>query len=232
MKFSDLTDGIVFVALLEKLSGKPCPQKLCKTPKMRIQIVSNATITIDFFRSLGFNLVGFGTEDFVNLNFPILSGFLWDIAFRYQVSAFSKSEDRILLGIHPKDEIIWWINMRLKPYELSIKNCTQSGQFDALSLRCLIHSLWEYIEPLKFKENAKKLDAKTLYRESFEIATDYMKIPQIFNEYQINLMDEKTNLLYLSYFPLWAQKKEAKLMKFGIMISMMKKGHDCAFLWD
>ena len=63
-----LHDGVLLWELLSVLSGKPLHPPLQRSPKMRIQMVSNLSISINFLKQR-VKLVGIGAEGNVFLAF-------------------------------------------------------------------------------------------------------------------------------------------------------------------
>lgn len=93
--FEDLRDGDALLTLLEILSGEHLPRE---RGRMRVHMLQNAQIALNFLKFKKIKLVNIRPDDVVDGNPKLTLGLIWTIILHYQVRQLSFIHQSLLLS--------------------------------------------------------------------------------------------------------------------------------------
>ncbi|KAI8896268.1 calponin homology domain-containing protein, partial [Globomyces pollinis-pini] len=190
---TDSSTGEMLIILLGKVNRSL--GKMNSKPKMRLQMIENCNIALNFVKCRGVHLTNIGSEDIVDCNEKLILGLIWTIILRFTISTISEE------GLSAKEGLLLWCQRKTIPYrsDYEIKDFTTSWT-DGLALCGLIHShrpdlidYWALNKKNKF-ENTKL---------AFEIAEKYLGIPQLFaveDIVDVVRPDERSVITYIAQY--------------------------------
>ena len=179
----DFYDGVLWVCLVEVLSGKRLTGT-CKKPRMRIQKIQNMAVVLEFLKTEGFVVDRWlSAGDLVDCNLKILLGLLWTLILRYQMNGGKPSNST-------KTELLEFVREKLPQHNISAFHNWKVAY---------LYDLVEAIEPgcLPTQPESESEACKS----AMEVANTLMEIPMLLDpEDMIESCDELSTMLYISYF--------------------------------
>eukprot|EP01094_Clydonella_sp_ATCC50884_P006418 TRINITY_DN1558_c0_g1_i1.p1 TRINITY_DN1558_c0_g1~~TRINITY_DN1558_c0_g1_i1.p1 ORF type:complete len:767 (-),score=207.32 TRINITY_DN1558_c0_g1_i1:208-2508(-) len=195
---SDFGDGILFINLLEELSGKKVG-KYNKKPKIRAQKLENQLLAFKFLKSFdNIKLVSVGPEDIADGNQKLILGLIWTLILRFQINSGGGSA---------KSDLLEWVRSKIPEYDINnFTNDWQSGR--------AISALAEAVEPSGFLNLPEQFsdDAVQNAELGFNKAETEMEIPRLLDaEDMVHNPDEHSNMTYISLFREYEKKRAERL---------------------
>ena len=117
---TDLSDGIIFINLLEEISNKEVARKYNKKPRMRAQKLENLSFCFQFLKNEQIKLVSMGSEDVCDGNLKLILGLIWTLILRFQINRGDGG------GGSAKNALLEWVRSQIPEYD--IKNFTSDWQ--------------------------------------------------------------------------------------------------------
>jgi actinin alpha len=202
---TDLSDGLLLIALLEIISDETFPFKYEKKPKMKIQNVGNVGYCLKFIEQKGVKLAGIGAEEIVDSNLKMILGMIWTIILRFAIQDISLEE------LSARDALLLWCQRKTEGYPgVNVKNFHMSFQ-DGLALCALIHrhrpDLLDY-HALDRADKANSLET------AFRVAEKDLDIPRLLDVadmLDVPKPDERSVITYVSmYYHVFASSEKAE----------------------
>ncbi|RDD43106.1 Spectrin beta chain, non-erythrocytic 1 [Trichoplax sp. H2] len=204
--YTDVTDGVVLIRLLEVLSG----EKVAKPArgKMRIHRIQNVNAALKFLKNKHVKLENMGAEDIIDSNNRLILGLIWTIILRFQIQDI-QIDDGSGSAEHKsaKDALLMWCKLKTASYDnVKMTNFTSSWR-DGLAFNAIIH---------KHRPDAIKYDSLSVnsplqnLRNAFKVAEESFGIPQLLDAEDVNVEypDEKSIMTYVaSYYHTFSKMK-------------------------
>ena len=112
---TDLSDGIIFINLLEEISNKEVANRYNKKPRIRAQKLENLSFCFKFLKDERIKLVSMGPEDLCDGNLKLTLGLIWTLILRFQINRGDG-------GGSAKNALLEWVRSKIPEYD--IKNFT------------------------------------------------------------------------------------------------------------
>ncbi|KAL6077383.1 Adenylate cyclase [Balamuthia mandrillaris] len=187
-------DGVKLCQLMEVLSGKKV--KYTEPATNRLQKVGNVNTALECIKQEDIKLVGIGGQDIVDCNLPLIMGLIWSLILKYQ-----STMDRSAL--------LKWCKETVAQFGLSVSDFGKSWQDGkALCALCVAVAPGSIDMDVVLQRGALEN-----IKEAFEVAKEEFHVPILMGAEELantTNPDEKTMLLYLSYFPKVGPREEAR----------------------
>ncbi|KAH0786195.1 putative alpha-actinin [Histomonas meleagridis] len=122
----EFSDGVKLIDLLEIVSKKEIKSKFHHKPTMRIQMIENCNLAVNFIQSeMGIKLVGVGGLDIVDKNLKLTLGMLWSVISKCHLDSIMEGHrDK---GQSSRDALLKWCKESTQGYpNVSINDFTTS----------------------------------------------------------------------------------------------------------
>ncbi|KAK7090869.1 filamin-C-like isoform X2 [Littorina saxatilis] len=184
---TDFTDGVNLVTLVEALTGRPVTGAVSK-PANQYQKIQNITVALDTVAKDGVKIINIDSSDITEGNMKLILALIWLLVLKYQGGLGAAQHRRWMLA---------WLRSVLP--DCTINNLTTDWNDGVL-----LHALLEFCKPgvapdWRQLDNEDKLNN---CRKAMELARDHFDVPLVLRPEDLcsPLLDEKSALLYLSYF--------------------------------
>ncbi|KAL8593939.1 hypothetical protein ACOMHN_021791 [Nucella lapillus] len=184
---TDFTDGVNLVTLVEALTGRSIPGALRK-PTNHYQKLQNITVALDTVAKDGVKIINIDSQAVLEGNMKLILALVWLMVLRYQGGLGSAQQGRWMVA---------WLQAVLP--ERPVHNLTTDWN-DGTAL----HALLEFCKPgiAPHWQSLDKEDKLNNCRQALMLAQEHFDIPLVLLPEDLSspLLDERSNLLYLSYF--------------------------------
>ncbi|GMS78986.1 hypothetical protein PENTCL1PPCAC_1161 [Pristionchus entomophagus] len=205
--FSDLSDGVLLMKLLEIISG----DKLGKPNrgKMRVQKIENLNKSIDFLKRKKIQLENIGAEDILDRNERLILGLIWTIILRFQIDTIviDVGEEETGERKNAKDALLLWCQRKTAGYAgVKIDNFTTSWR-SGLAFNALIHA---HRPDLIHYDGLAPADHIGNLNNAFDVAERKLEIARLLDAEDVDTQrpDEKSIITYVSlYYHYFAKQK-------------------------
>lgn len=181
-------DGILFINLLEEISGKVVAKRYNKKPKIRAQMLENLKFCFDFLKREKIKLVALGPEDLADGNLKLILGLVWTLILRFQINQGDGSGSA-------KSALLEWVRSKIPDYD--INNFTRDWQ-DGKAICALANAVEDGVLDLN-DMNDDPLHNATM---GIDAGADKMNIPRVLDPEDMvsDKPDEHANMTYISYY--------------------------------
>ncbi|KAH3745176.1 alpha actinin [Pelomyxa schiedti] len=199
-----MTDGLTLIALLEALSEKKCTARLVKAPKMRPQVLENATAAIAFAKECGVQLrLWPSNSDLVDGVEQQVLGLIWGIMQRFM--KFTDEEGHGA-DLNAKDALMTWCQNTTRGYpDVHLDNWKTSWH-DGMALCAIIH---KYRPSLINWESLERTNKKVNIQAAMHAAHKYFMLEQYITPDEFLKLDDNSMVVYVSeyYYGISEQRK-------------------------
>ncbi|ETV90398.1 hypothetical protein H310_14824 [Aphanomyces invadans] len=189
--YTDLSDGLVLIALLEALTEAPFPSKFTKEPRLRIHKLENLNMVFGFLAKGNVMVTNIGSSDILDGNNKLILGLMWTIIKHYQVG------DIAVDGVSGKEGLLLWCNRLFEPFHFRVSNFTNNWSNGA-AFCYLVHALNAELLPdvVAFTEQSSPVENLAT---AFGLLEKHFQIPALLNPEDLRgNVDEKSVLTYVS----------------------------------
>ncbi|XP_054153648.1 microtubule-actin cross-linking factor 1-like isoform X2 [Oppia nitens] len=188
--FEDLRDGHNLISLLEVLSGEILSRE---RGRMRVHMLQNIQICLDFLKRRKIKLVNIRADDIVDGNPKLTLGLIWTIILHFQLSDIVLHDDTQSF----KEALLRWAQKTTEGYPgVNVKDFTQSWR-DGLAFNAILHrnrpDLLDY-------RSCRGRTARENLENAFHVADKDLGVTRLLDPEDVDTPhpDEKSLITYIS----------------------------------
>jgi len=200
-------DGLTIIHFLELLTEKTVKSKYNKKPVMRIALIENTHLALQFLKQCGLEpkFITLSSEDMVDKNLKLLLGFLWTLFRKFSIAAIAGAEDK-----STEEGLLMWCRQVTAGYDgVNINNFSDSFG-DGLAFLAMIDKYDDNI--LKYPDYKTKSNQERI-EDAFNLAEKNLGVPKLLDVQELlnGTVDERSVVLYVSlYFHAFVSNEEKK----------------------
>eukprot|EP01121_Diplochlamys_sp_Union-15-3_P012915 TRINITY_DN3938_c0_g2_i1.p1 TRINITY_DN3938_c0_g2~~TRINITY_DN3938_c0_g2_i1.p1 ORF type:complete len:432 (-),score=103.08 TRINITY_DN3938_c0_g2_i1:37-1332(-) len=193
----DFSDGITIINFVELLAGKKLEKKYNPNPKMRIGIIENTNLALQFLKENGVDpkFLTISAENFVDKKETLLLGFLWMLFRKFRIAKISGAEDK-----SEEEGLLMWVRKITEGYDgINIKTFKDSFN-DAWAFMAMVDKYTE--GKVGYKPNRGEKPTIETITHVFQLAEKNLGVPQLLDPKDLlnGTVDERSVVLYTSLF--------------------------------
>eukprot|EP01120_Amphizonella_sp_Union-15-10_P014839 TRINITY_DN736_c0_g2_i5.p1 TRINITY_DN736_c0_g2~~TRINITY_DN736_c0_g2_i5.p1 ORF type:complete len:562 (-),score=126.73 TRINITY_DN736_c0_g2_i5:57-1742(-) len=200
-------DGLTIIHFLELLTEKKLKQKYALKPVMRIALIENTHLALQFLRSCGLEakFLTVQSEDLVDKNLKLLLGFLWTLFRKYRIAIIEGAE-----GKSTEEGLLMWCRQVTQGYDgVNIADFSHSFN-DGLAFLAMIDKFDGNILDYAAEKN-KSIEQRI--DDAFNFAETQLGVPKLLDAQDLlnGSVDERSVVLYVSlYFHAFVSNEDKK----------------------
>ncbi|RHY24560.1 hypothetical protein DYB32_008799 [Aphanomyces invadans] len=197
--YTDLSDGLVLIALLEALTEAPFPSE----PRLRIHKLENLNMVFGFLAKGNVMVTNIGSSDILDGNNKLILGttkwgiLLWTVCLARKVCGFGSLAGIAWLDLLFVVGLLLWCNRLFEPFHFRVSNFTNNWSNGA-AFCYLVHALNAELLPdvVAFTEQSSPVENLAT---AFGLLEKHFQIPALLNPEDLRgNVDEKSVLTYVS----------------------------------
>eukprot|EP01120_Amphizonella_sp_Union-15-10_P014836 TRINITY_DN736_c0_g1_i1.p1 TRINITY_DN736_c0_g1~~TRINITY_DN736_c0_g1_i1.p1 ORF type:complete len:559 (-),score=148.97 TRINITY_DN736_c0_g1_i1:74-1750(-) len=200
-------DGVTIIHFVELLTEKKLKQKYAAKPVMRIALIENTHLALQFLRTCGLEakFLTVQSEDLVDKNLKLLLGFLWTLFRKFRIATIAGAE-----GKSTEEGLLMWCKQVTQGYDgVNVTDFSHSFN-DGLAFLAMIDKFDSNIlnyPDYKNKSIEQRID------DAFNYAETQLGVPKLLDAQDLinGTVDERSVVLYVSlYFHAFVSNEEKK----------------------